>query len=486
MNTVVSHLPSAAPDTTEPSEQPDLQAAFDKQRDTALRLRTSTPAERIAKIKRLLEAVQSYMPQWYEAGEADFKKPPAEMDLTEILPVVSEAKDAMRHLKKWMKPHKVRPTRMMLGNSAWVQYEPKGRCLIISPWNYPVNLTFGPLISAIAAGNTAIIKPSEMTPHLSALMGKIVREVFPEDEVALFEGDAGTSQALLELPFDHIFFTGSPAIGKVVMAAAAKHLTSVTLELGGKSPTIVDETANLKAAARNVLWGKFTNNGQTCIAPDHIYVHENVREAFIGHCVQALEDAYGKTAADQLKSRSLARVVNQRHTQRIGGLLDDARQQGAKVLFGGDVSVDECFIAPTLLSDIPRSARIMDEEIFGPILPVIGYTDLDAVIAEINAQPKPLAMYVWSKSELNIHKLLQNTSSGGACINMTVMQFVHGNLPFGGVNNSGIGNAHGEYGFKAFSHERAVLRARLPAAFLFYPPYTKTTSKIVKLLLKIL
>ncbi|HZR36606.1 MAG TPA: aldehyde dehydrogenase family protein [Nevskia sp.] len=481
MNSVVSYLPSAAP---QQGVEAEIQRVFERQRETALRLRSSTRQERKAKIQKLRDAVIAHSEEFIKAGYADFRKPPAEVELTEILSVVSEANDALRKLGKWMKPTRVWPSRATVGLRAWVQYEPKGRCLIISPWNYPVNLTFGPLISAIAAGNTAILKPSEMTPNLSAVMVKIVRQLFAEDEVAIFEGDVAVSTALLALPFDHIFFTGAPSIGKVVMAAAAKHLTSVTLELGGKSPTIIDASANLQQAARNIMWSKYTNDGQTCIAPDHIYVHASVKDEFVRLCQETLANAYGADPAKQKDSPYLARIVNQRHTGRIKALLDDARARGARTLTGGVVSEQDCFIAPTLLDNIPDDAKIMQEEIFGPLLPIISYADLDEVIRRINADPKPLALYIWSKTESNIQKVMKQTSSGGACINNTVVQFLHGNLPFGGVNNSGIGNGHGHYGFKAFSHERAVVRTQISALSMFYPPYTDFTRRIARLLIK--
>lgn len=461
----------------------EIRRVFDRQLPTALRLRQSTAAERIAKIKRLEAAVLAHSEAIYAAGAADYRKPAAEVDLTEILPVVAEARDAVRHLRRWMKPVRVWPTRGTVGFSGWVQHQPRGRCLIISPWNYPVNLTFGPLVSAIAAGNTAILKPSEMTPHLSAVIVKIVREVFSEDEVAIFEGDASVSQVLLDLPFDHIFFTGSPAVGKIVMAAAAKHLTSVTLELGGKSPTIVDESADLEAAARNTLWGKFTNNGQTCIAPDHVYVHESVRAAFVQRARDVLAEVYGSDPQAQEQSPWLARIVNARHTARIKGLLDDATARGAQVVAGGKVDESQCYIAPTLIEQIPGDAAIMSEEIFGPLLPILPYRELDEVIGQINAAPKPLALYIWSRNNAHVNRVLAQTSSGGVCINNSVVHFLHGNLPFGGVNNSGIGNGHGFYGFRAFSHERAVLRTRVLANRMFYPPYNTVMRRIVRALL---
>ena len=487
MSTAVSYLPTAnSAQSTSQSQvsEAEIRKVFESQRATALRLRTSTLDERLAKIRKLKAAMLAHRDELIAAGAADFKKPPAEVELTELLPVICEANDAIRGLKKWMKPTSVWPSRMTYGLSGWVQYEPKGRTLIISPWNYPVNLTFCPLISAIAAGTTAMLKPSEMTPHLSALMVKIVKETFSPDEVAIFEGDAAVSTALLSLPFDHIFFTGSPAIGKVVMGAAAKHLTSVTLELGGKSPTIVDATADLKTAAQNILWGKFTNNGQTCIAPDHIYVHASVKDEFVRQCKTVLDATYGTDVASQQQSPFLARIVNQRHTARIRSLLDDATAKGAKVLSGGAVDESDCFIAPTLIENIPADARIMSEEIFGPLLPIISFTDINDVIARINADQKPLALYIWSRNEPTIQKLLKQTSAGGTCINHTVVHFLHGNLPFGGVNNSGIGRAHGHYGFRDFSHERAVVRTRFMLAKMFFPPYTDGMRKIINILLK--
>jgi len=463
----------------------EVRRVFEKQFDAAIRLRRSSADERIAKIKKLKEVLLAHAPALKDAMFKDFRKPAVEVDLTEILPVIAEANDAIRHTAKRMKPQGVWPTILTGGLKGYVQFEPRGRTLIIAPWNYPVNLLLSPLVSALSAGNTAILKPSEMTPHTTAVIVKIVKETFAEDEVAIFEGDASTSTALLALPFDHIFFTGSPAVGKVVMAAAAKHLTSVTLELGGKSPTIVDETADIDLAARNILWGKYTNGGQTCIAPDHVYVHESVKAAFIAKASEVLKASYGATDAEQSRSPCLGHSVNQRHAGRVAGLLEDAKNRGAKVVAGGGVNVADQWVAPTLITDIPKDAKVMSEEIFGPLLPVIGYTQLQTVIDEINANPKPLALYVWSKNDSNINKVMKETSSGGACINHTIVHYLHGNLPFGGVNNSGIGAAHGIYGFKAFSHERAVIRTRFMVAKIFFPPYSNFMKRVVQVLMKL-
>lgn len=464
-----------------------MRAVFDVQQATALRWRESSAGERIARLEKLRDAMLAQRAAFHQAFAQDYRKPEAEVEVSELLPVMDEIHQAIGSLRRWMKPKRVWPTKTMLGTRAQVQYQPRGRVLIIAPWNYPLSLCFGPLVSALAAGNTVIIKPSEMTPAVSALMGRIIAAVFPADQVALFEGGLPTAQALLALPFDHIFFTGSPAVGKVVMAAAAQHLASVTLELGGKSPVIVDASANLPLAAETLMWGKFLNNGQTCVAPDTVYVHAGVKPAFVEACRAVLRQRYGADAAAQKASPDLTRVVNQRHTQRVAHLLHDAVKRGATVLAGGDVDTAQCYIAPTLLERVPQGAAILSEEIFGPLLPIIEYTDLDQVIADINRQPKPLALYLWSTDRRAIQRVLSHTSSGGACVNHCVAHFAHGNLPFGGVNNSGIGNAHGEYGFKAFSHERAVLRGSwLHLVRLFFPPYTPGRNKLIRMTVDLL
>jgi aldehyde dehydrogenase (NAD+) len=476
-NNVFQPLHGAADD----ADPAAMQAVFESQQPTALRWRQSSAKERLARIVRLREAMMSRREQFYAAFAQDYRKAPAEVEASELLPVMEEVRHALGLLKRWMKPTKMWPTTTMLGTSAWVQYQPRGRVLIIAPWNYPLSLCFGPLVSALAAGNTVIIKPSEMMPAVSALMAAIIAAVFPADEVALFEGGAATSTALLALPFDHIFFTGSPAVGKIVMSAAARHLSSVTLELGGKSPTIVDQSADLRLAAETIMWGKFINNGQTCVAPDLLYVHASVKQAFIDECKAVLRARYGATAAEQKQNADLTRIVNPRHTRRVAALLADAVARGAQVHSGGEVDEASCYIAPTLLDNVAPGSSILEEEIFGPLLPIIAYTELDDVIAGINGAPKPLALYIWSRTEKTIAHVLTSTSSGGACVNHCVAQFAHGNLPFGGVNNSGMGNAHGAYGFKAFSHERGVLRSSpLMLIKLFFPPYSKNRTLLIR------
>lgn len=478
----VVQAPILPPESLTPQLAADMQRIFEAQRSVALRLRSSTVSERIAKLKRLRAVLLDYRETIVEAAARDFKRPPVEVDFTELMPVIMEISDCCRRLGKWMKPRRVRPSLMMLGTRAWVRYEPRGRCLIIAPWNYPLTLTLGPLVPAIACGNTAMIKTSEIAPHLSAVLVKIVREVFDESEVAIFEGDATVAQALLELPFDHCFFTGAPTIGKLVMEAAAKNLTSVTLELGGKSPVVVDRSADIELAAKTIAWGKFINSGQTCIAPDHIYVHESVRERFV-QCVRAHLDAwYGEGMA--AKDAPLSRVINVRHTQRVAGLIDDAKHRGARVLYGGEVDVDAHFVSPTLLGDLPDEARIMQEEIFGPVLPILSFDRLEEVVERINGAPKPLALYIWTRDQAVADELIERTSAGGTCVNHVAAHFLHHNLPFGGVNNSGIGSYHGEWGIRAFSHERAILQTQVLLARMFFPPYKPHVRKVLGWILK--
>nr|WP_298721468.1 aldehyde dehydrogenase family protein [uncultured Steroidobacter sp.] len=458
---------------------------FESHAATALKLRQSSAAERRRKLTRLLNATLERREALLQAVHRDLSKHPTETNLTELLPFVGEAKHAIAKLQRWMKPHRISPTMATLGTSSRVMYQPKGRCLLISPWNYPLSLCLGPLVSAVAAGNTAILKPSEFTPHANRVIKDIVSTVFAIDEVAVVEGAADTATALLSLPFDHIFFTGSPAVGKVVMAAAARNLASVTLELGGKSPVIVDATADLRSAAEHIIWGKMVNAGQTCIAPDYAYVHRDVADRFVDLCRQTIAQRYGASDAAIQSSLDFPRMIHPRHAERVARLIDEAVQSGGQVACGGTYDIDSRYVAPTLLRDVPSDARIRSEEIFGPVLPILIFDALDTVIAEINAAPKPLALYVWSKSERTVQAVETNTSSGSLCVNLCLQQFAQHNLPFGGVNTSGIGNAHGFFGFKAFSHERAVMSAGpLSALELLFPPYNARKRRLSDWLIK--
>lgn len=461
-------------DSPNPSDA--ISAAFAVQRaKTDERRLAFGYAERRAALEKLTGMVRRYEKEIFAAFAADFGKPEAEVIFTEILPVTQEVRHTLKYLQRWMRPSRVRASLPTLGTSAQIVPQPRGVCLIISPWNYPLNLCLGPLVSCLAAGNSAILKPSEMTPAVSGLIARMVAETFPPDLVTVIEGGKDASQALLALPFDHIFFTGSPAVGKVVMEAAAKNLASVTLELGGKSPTIVGPDADVEQAAKWIAFGKFVNAGQTCIAPDHLFVHASVKERFLAALRGRIASAYGSGSS----SPHLARIVNDHHARRLSGLLDDAKAKGARVLAGGATQARA--MQPTLIEAMTPEMQIDREEIFGPILPVISFDDIGTVIASINARPKPLSLYVFDRNDAFIDRVLSSTTSGGAGVNLTVLHFTHPDLPFGGVNNSGIGMAHGQFGFRAFSHERAVLRNRFSLVPMVFPPYVGRAKRLIDL-----
>ena len=463
----------------------EIDNAFACQQSYALELRKSDYKRRIAVLDRFEQVFRASEEKIYKSAAGDFGKPQAETDMAEIMPVLMELKHVRKNLKKWMKPVPVRATMMLFGTSSKIVKEPKGVTLVVSPWNYPFYLTFGPMISSIAAGNTVIIKPSEMTPNMSAIISEIVEKAFSPEEVCLFQGEADVASYLTNLPFDHIFFTGSPAVGKHVMAAAARNLTSVTLELGGKSPVIVDQSVDIKKAVKSIAWGKFVNNGQTCIAPDYLYIHESIKGEFVTEMVACVDKQYG-LGNDAKDNDDYCQVVNDSHYQRIRRLLTDAQAQGGKLLTGGQTDDAGRFIAPTLIEGMSRNAAIMSEEIFGPLLPIITFTDLDEVISYVNSKPKPLALYIFSKDSRNIEKILTETSAGDSCINQTMMHVAHQNLPFGGVNNSGIGKSGGVWGFDAFSHERSVLTDKFSSASMLHPPYTPKVRKLIKMAIKMM
>ena len=456
---------------------------FAQQQRYALELRKSDYKQRLAVLDRFEQAFRESEEKIYQSAADDFSKPQAEVDMSEIMAVLAELKHVRKNLKKWMKPVSVMPTASMIGTSSKIVKEPKGVTLVVSPWNYPFNLTFGPMIWSIAAGNTVIIKPSEMTPNMSAVIADIVERAFRPEEVSLFQGEADVASYLTALPFDHIFFTGSPAVGKHVMAAAAKNLTSVTLELGGKSPVIVDKSVNIKKAVQSIAWGKFSNNGQTCIAPDYLYVHESVKDQFVLELTACVEKQYGlgNNAKD---NGDYCKVVNTSHYNRINRLLEDAKSQGGKLITGGQIDDAGRFIAPTLIEGMASDSAIMEEEIFGPLLPVITFSNIEEVIDVVNSKPKPLALYIYSTDKRNIDKVLCETSAGDTCVNQTMMHFLHHNLPFGGVNNSGIGKSGGVWGFNAFTHERSVLNDKFSSASMLHPPYTPKVRKLIKMAIK--
>jgi len=439
---------------------------------------STTAKERIRKLKTLKKALEiDFRAALKEALFLDFKKPHLDTDLTEIYPVLSEIDLAIKSLRSWMQPHYVKTPLSLFGATSWVHYESKGVCLIISPWNFPVNLTFGPLVSALAAGNTVVLKPSEFTPHTSQMMQEIVDTVFEPKEVALLQGGVALSTALLKLPFHHVFFTGSPKVGKLVMKAAAENLSSITLELGGKSPTIVDASANLKRAAKRIAWAKFLNAGQICIAPDYLFIEASVKDEFLSLLQYQIERFYGSDASS---SSQYCSIVNQAHHQRLVRAIDDARSKGAHLIYGG-ATADENRLSPTLMESVDQQAQLMSEEIFGPILPIKSFNRMQEVIDFINRDHRPLALYIYSKKKEVIKKVIQQTRAGSSCINNSIIQYSNHHLPFGGVNNSGIGKSHGIYGFQSFSNARSMMRQYTlgPIDFVM-PPYTKLKEKMIQ------
>ncbi|MFQ6613188.1 MAG: aldehyde dehydrogenase family protein [Fidelibacterota bacterium] len=470
--------------TKESSIQARIDDVFERQLKHRRKVALSTVQERRAKLKGILDWLLEHRDELQTVMAADYAKPPSEVDLSEIWAVVSEIRHIRRRLKQWMKPRKVAPTLPLLTAEAWIQYEPKGVVLIISPWNFPFNLTLSPLISAIASGNCVILKPSELTPHCATLMERMVTDLFAEEEIALFQGDRTVAESLLVKPFHHIFFTGSPQIGKKVMTAAARHLASVTLELGGKSPTIVDRTANLKVAADKIAWGKYFNCGQVCLAPDYILVEASVAELFVDELKATVKHKFGRDG-DFKHSPDYGRIVNQRHHRRLTEVLTRTLEQGAELVLGGDLDPGESYMEPTIIGSVSPDSPIMETEIFGPILPILTFESLDEALALINQKPKPLGLYIFSRNRKNIKRILAETSAGGTSINEVILHYFQLNLPFGGINNSGFGRSHGEFGFKAFSNERAVMRniEHSPLKIL-HPPYTPFVKKVIDWALK--
>jgi aldehyde dehydrogenase (NAD+) len=473
-------------DTDNAMVKKQIDEVFSAQKSQALKMRNSTSLLRIALLKKLLEWINQNQEDIRRAVHADFKKPYPEIDVSEIYVVTSEIKHAIKHLEGWMKSKKVPTPLTMLGSKSYIQYEPKGTTLIIAPWNYPFNLALGPLVSALSAGCTVVIKPSEMTPHTSALIRRLVEETFDKSLVAVFEGEIEVSQLLLAKPFDHIFFTGSPAVGKIIMKAAAEHLSSITLELGGKSPAIIDSKTDISDAAEKVVYGKFLNCGQTCIAPDYVLVHESVKEAFLTKLTEQIEKMFNPGKKGVEKSKDYSRIVNQKHFQRIKHLVIDANQKGAETYLGGSYIEAENYFEPTIITHMTEDMDLMQEEIFGPVLPVVGFADMEEAINYVNLNPKPLALYIFSNNKDTIKRVLKETSSGGAVINDCALHFLQNELPFGGVNNSGIGKSHGYYGFLAFSNEKGILRQRIgmTASKPLFPPYGIISQKIIDSLLK--
>lgn len=429
---------------------------------------------RIKNLKRLRTAIQAYEDRIYEALWSDLHKSAFEGYLTEISLVLQEIRHHIRHLKRWSSPRRVRSPFYFMGGKSRIVYEPLGVVLVVAPWNYPFQLLINPLVGALSAGNCVVLKPSPRTPRVSRVLSEMIASVFSPEYVAVVEGGHEVNRALWSERFDHIFFTGSPELGKVVMRAAAEHLTPVTLELGGKSPCIVDADADIGCAAKRIAWGKCLNAGQTCIAPDYVLVHARVKNELLEKITGCIRQFYGE---EPEKSPDYPRIVRDEAVTRLESLM----RQG-KIVSGGRVIPGEKYVAPTLLDEVLPDDPVMREEIFGPLLPIVEFHDVEEAVGYINDREKPLALYYFG-SKARAEKVIAETSSGGVCINDTVMYIANGRLPFGGVGHSGMGRYHGFESFATFSNRRSVLSS--PTWWdvpLKYPPYRnfKLLKKIIK------
>lgn len=428
----------------------DFAATTQRQRTFFQTGATRSVAFRRAQLERLTSALERHESALLSALQADLGKSPGQGYASEFGLVQMEIRYALRHLRRWAAPKGRRTPWFVAPSRGWVQAEPLGVALILGPWNYPVQLLLAPLVSAIAAGNCVVLKPSELAPRTAEAIGTLLRECFAEEYIFVATGDVSVAEALLRERFDKIFFTGSTRVGRLVMAAAAKHLTPLTLELGGKCPAIVCADAPVELTARRIAWGKFINAGQTCVAPDFVLIAREARDPFVAAMKKALHEFYGD---DPARSEDYGRIVNQAHFERLVNLLRDGN-----TVHGGRHSARDLFIAPTILADMSPDSAVMQEEIFGPILPVLEFDKLDDALALLREKPNPLALYVFTRDRTTEARVLADARSGGACVNDVVSHMIGAGLPFGGLGASGMGAYHGRAGLEAFSHQRAVLR----------------------------
>lgn len=434
---------------------------------------------RIKQLNKLKEGIKKYESQIEKALYKDLGKHQNEVYLSEIGLLYQSIKYTIKNLKKWSKPEKRKTPLYLMPAKSYIISEPYGSVLIIGPYNYPFQLLMEPLVGAIAAGNTAVLKPSEMVPNVARVVKNLIEEVFDRKYVICVEGGIDTNTSLLSSKFDYIFFTGSVAVGKIVMQAAAKNLVPVSLELGGKSPVIVDESANIKEAARRIIWGKTLNAGQTCVAPDYLIVHENVKDELVKEMIDAINKYYGENIE---KSDSFGRIVNERHFNRIKNMIEMDKDG---IVFGGNTNEKTKYIQPTLIEINSRDAHTMKEEIFGPVLPIMAYKNLDTAISEIKNEAKPLALYIFTRNKSVERKILKEISSGNVSINDTVSHVSNPHLPFGGVGDSGLGSYHGKESFITFSHRKGILKkTSLINNSLIYPPYTTKRLNLIKKVIK--
>ncbi|MBN2637722.1 MAG: aldehyde dehydrogenase [Bacteroidales bacterium] len=438
--------------------------------------KTRDYAFRRAMLKKLRDVILQFESELYEALNKDLHKSKFESYSTEIGFTLEELRVALRNLKEWMRPEKVSSGLISFPASSYVTYEPLGTVLVIAPWNYPFQLLFAPLVGAIAAGNTVIMKPSEISSHTAKVMEKMINSSFDQSFIYVVNGGVEVAQQLLQLRVNHVFFTGSSHVGKMVMQAAAKNMIPVTLELGGKSPCIVDEHVNIRLAAKRIIWGKLINAGQTCIAPDYLLVHEKVKSELISEMIKAIEGFYG---SDPEQNSEYPRIISEANMERLETLLD-----GAKIIYGGKIDKKEKYFSPTLLDGVQNDMPVMQQEIFGPVLPVITFKEFDQVIQQMNSMPHPLALYVFSNRKKFIEKAILSIPAGGVTVNDTLMHIANSKLPFGGVGNSGMGKYHGIYSFYTFSNAKPVMfKKKWLDVPLRYAPF-KNKINIVKYLLR--
>ncbi len=453
----------------------NFHSLVEKQRAYFEQGNTRSPEFRISMLRKLQDAVKSNESLFNEAMKKDMNKCPSEVYMTETGMVLEELRFHIRHLSGWMRNKRVRTPLAQFPSKSFISPEPYGVVLIMSPWNYPIQLCLEPLIGAISAGCTAIVKPSAYAPETSQAIAQVLKSIYSEEYIAVVEGGREQNMLLLEERFDYIFFTGSPSVGRLVMESAAKHLTPVTLELGGKSPVIVDETANITLAARRILFGKLLNAGQTCVAPDYLFIHKNVMLTFEAAYIGALSEFFSTGNMDDMTT-----IINDKHFERVSGLLESGR-----VLLGGETDKKRRFIAPALLDHVRLDSPIMQEEIFGPILPMITYTDIQECIDYIAKHPKPLALYLFTR-DLSVEKrILDSCSFGGGCINDTIIHLATPYMGFGGVGNSGMGSYHGKKSFDTFTHYRSIVKkATWLDLAIRYRPYSKNRNKLMRFFLK--
>ncbi|GFZ32235.1 aldehyde dehydrogenase [Clostridium zeae] len=431
---------------------------------------------RIDSLKKLKTSIKNHEKEILNALYRDLGKSEFEAYSTEIGFTLDSIGNFVKKLKKWSKAKTVRTPIHQVPSKSYIVNEPYGTVLIIGPFNYPFQLLIEPLIGAIAAGNCVVLKPSESTPTVSALVKKIIEETFDSSYIRVIEGERETTSALINSPFDYIFFTGSVPVGKIVMEAAAKNLVPVTLELGGKSPVIVDKTANIAIAAKRILWGKLINAGQTCIAPDYVLVHKNIKDEFIKKLKETVVSFYG---ADASKSIDYGRIVNERQLNRLATIIEKDR---SKIIYGGNYNLSTLYIEPTIIDNVNWQDAVMEDEIFGPILPLLEYEDINAAIRLINEHPKPLAFYLFTEDKTVENLALNSISFGGGCVNDTISHVASSQLPFGGVGNSGIGAYHGRYSFEIFSHRKSIIKKSTKVDIkLIFPPYGNRVNLVRKI-----